>query len=189
MKNEYGRIEPVSGLLYQRGRKDPFVGGDPGLWNYQMNAVDNTTSIRNPTTLYGTSSGGWNTSPHGWYPKDMYDPCPPGWKIPQMSDFSGNWTFLYESTHYPVSQVRHFSDVDGYYYDGISFPCAGRIFIAGNNESFVFREKATDGYYYLADGDYHFRADEDSNDFYSQVFSGTNNNDASMAYSIRCCRE
>ena len=189
MKNEYGRIEPISGLLYQRGRKDPFVGGDSGLWNYQMTAVDNTTSIRNPTTLFGTNSGGWNTSPHGWYPKDMYDPCPPGWKIPQMSDFSGNWTFLYESTHYPASQVRSFSDVDGYYYDGISFPCAGRIFIVGNNESFVFREKATDGYYYLADGYYHFRADENSNDFYSQVFSGTNNNNASMAYSIRCCRE
>ena len=190
MKSNDERTEPTSGLLYQRGRKDPFVGGDSELWNYQMNTADYTTSIRNPTTLYGTDSEGWNTSSQGWHPKDMYDPCPPGWKIPQMSDFSGNWTFTYETHHYPISRVKDFISVEGYYYDDIEFPLAGKISIWGNNECFVYRGLFSEGYYYLSDGYYSFRAGDGEtfdNSFYSQVLSETANSAA--AYSIRCCRD
>lgn len=103
------------GLLYQWGRKDPFLGG---------NAINSTTTvastlswpspeptsshisgnntlkfaIANPTTFI------YNTSPWDWYcvstayrndmlwasTKTMYDPCPRGWKVPP-GDRTGIW--------------------------------------------------------------------------------------------------
>ncbi len=90
------------GFLYQWGRKDPFLGAstmaisDPSVTEkHTMTPMtDNTTvafSIAHPMTfIYATDSSGdwlpqqddnlWNGS------KGMYDPCPPGWRVPD-ADF------------------------------------------------------------------------------------------------------
>lgn len=93
------------GLLYQWGRKDPFMGScdtssgslaaATGEW------VDNSTELNmskaeeNPTTYayywYGTTTSGR----FGWCPstsnKGLYDPCPVGYRVPDGGEDSF-WT-------------------------------------------------------------------------------------------------
>lgn len=107
-----GEVNPASfGLLYQWGRKDPF----PGMGSAQSTAVtkvagaatsilreqvDLAFSIANPTvfptldnsnwlaaddeTLWGGTSG----------TKTIYDPCPPGYKVPRRTDAGALFTDL-----------------------------------------------------------------------------------------------
>ena len=101
-----------NGLFYQWGRKDAFPGSDGTAANqtyYIGNSATGTTAslstgsftelpgmVRNPltfasnnTTYYGSlnvageDNKSWNNSGA----KTLYDPCPPGWKMPA----SGNW--------------------------------------------------------------------------------------------------
>jgi len=96
------------GLLYQWGRKDPFLGSMyinsnevakstiswPAFENASNHILDNNTlsySISHPTTFLSN-----NNDPYDWYciseqhlndnlwsaNKTIYDPCPAGWKIP-----------------------------------------------------------------------------------------------------------
>lgn len=98
------------GLLYQWGRKDPFLGSrsttsaskakSSKSWPSAI-ASDSSTgtiayTIKNPMTFikgvyasgydwsYTKESGRWGAS------KTMYDPCPPGWKVPSAGS-SGVW--------------------------------------------------------------------------------------------------
>lgn len=96
------------GLLYQWGRKDPFLGGD-GIssttqaastlsWPAAVSAGGSNKvsySIENPTTFIKSSA----TYDHDWTVKDdnlwkssktMYDPCPPGYRVPDGGD-AGVW--------------------------------------------------------------------------------------------------
>ncbi|MCQ2184956.1 MAG: Ig-like domain-containing protein [Bacteroidales bacterium] len=90
------------GLLYQWGRKDPFVPGDMGTafdmdfqWLFAEVTKDTGNipfSIAYPTTFLSAASGSdWLYYEDGeasdfsrWKPseKTKYDPCPPGWRIP-----------------------------------------------------------------------------------------------------------
>ena len=99
------------GLLYQWGRKDPFLGSSSISFNteakstgYWPTAVESSASkgtvkyaTENPMTfITGSSSsesdwhfasrdnGLWSSS------KTIYDPCPVGWKVPDGDDF-GVW--------------------------------------------------------------------------------------------------
>ena len=98
------------GLLYQWGRKDPFLGSASitkkmeakstnDVWHYVQKDEGNGTTdytIANPTTYITTSSeGDWLYGTNGarWKPineKTKYDPCPPGWGLPSRYA----WTFL-----------------------------------------------------------------------------------------------
>lgn len=105
----------ANGLMYQWGRKDPFMGGAfNGKQNnekmYSTNPsgyVDNSKEIyglnfavENPNTFICNASGSdWldKYSNDLWTdieaPKSMYDPCPPGWRVPsggEYDDFSAN---------------------------------------------------------------------------------------------------
>ena len=99
------------GLLYQWGRKDPFFpsadgtnketdiiydgdGFSTGVANIKAQ-VSMSTAIANPSTFYYYSNGIWNTesgrakfwnADGGMAPgkKTIYDPCPKGWKIPNL---------------------------------------------------------------------------------------------------------
>jgi len=99
------------GLLYQWGRKDPFFpsadgtnketdiiydgdGFSTGVVNIKAQ-VSMSTAIANPSTFYYYSNGIWNTesgrakfwnADGGMAPgkKTIYDPCPKGWKIPNL---------------------------------------------------------------------------------------------------------
>ena len=88
-----------AGLFYQWGRKDPFVGvgdfatGEPAkvagqemtLFGGQMTTAK---ALKNPT-VFADYDGHWNaaTKEDLWYStKTMYDPCPPGYKVPYRSE-------------------------------------------------------------------------------------------------------
>ena len=84
------------GLLYQWGRKDPFLGSSSiststealstGTWN---TASEGSLSLAesNPMTFYknlALPNGSWSPE------KTMYDPCPAGWRVPDGGE-NGVW--------------------------------------------------------------------------------------------------
>ena len=113
------RAVPVSGettieslgLLYQWGRKDPFVGARgwsdyPSKakvagteWTKSKTQTSIADATKTPTIYYynGSDNGDWNTTADGnlWDnagSKSMYDPCPPGYKVPVKSGVLWNQT-------------------------------------------------------------------------------------------------
>ena len=96
-----------NGLFYQWGRKDPFAG------TYQANISSSPTTgtffkltaprqtvvsetekptvdyaVAHPTTFITASDGNWlrtNQKTLWAATKTIYDPCPPGWKVPETS--------------------------------------------------------------------------------------------------------
>lgn len=113
------RAVPVSGettieslgLLYQWGRKDPFVGAKSWAsypssakvagagWTKSKTQVSIADATKTPTMYYynGSDNGDWNTTADGnlWDnagSKSMYDPCPPGYKVPVNSGILWNQT-------------------------------------------------------------------------------------------------
>lgn len=100
-----GRIgENREGLTYQWGRKDPFTGYEVAatdgkeweLYDYEIATPKYATA--HPTTVIRTRLGEYQCVHHGIWcrdedlilwdrPKTIYDPCPPGWRIPD----SGIW--------------------------------------------------------------------------------------------------
>ena len=105
------------GLLYQWGRKDPFVGAAEWKAYPAKAAVAGTArstsknqqsiekSIQNPTIYYFTGSDdtNWCTSTEPTWDnttaKTKYDPCPPGYKVPMNTGTlwtdtaEDKWTF------------------------------------------------------------------------------------------------
>ena len=103
----------ANGMLYQWGRKDPFPS--PGQYGsstlaaragvpYSVSSAayeSITLSVKNPTVFakssgnvnsnpeYSSDTGDWlvNTEASRWgSSKTVYDPCPPGWKVPSSSE-------------------------------------------------------------------------------------------------------
>jgi hypothetical protein len=93
----------TQGLLYQWGRKDPFVGMGVDMWepigvsksfsstfvSYDTGTIDYT--IKNPTTWIGGydvegETNDWcfedETGTRWQSQKTIYDPCPAGWRVP-----------------------------------------------------------------------------------------------------------
>ena len=111
------------GLLYQWGRKDPFVGSKAknsssiaAVYGTAPSANDGqltlAQSIQNPTKLGYQGAGGkdWITPSNNELWKDesksLYDPCPPGYRVPariDSDDYHKDWTgvtgFEYNSTN------------------------------------------------------------------------------------------
>lgn len=99
------------GLLYQWGRKDPFIGANdivPGAEYYSAAttagtawntvASDATTgtvdyATKHPQTFIKALMDWRNTGDDDlWYTvKTKYDPCPPGWKVPHGLSDGGVW--------------------------------------------------------------------------------------------------
>ena len=89
------------GLLYQWGRKDPFLGSSSirisssvqalstGTWKISSTWITNALAISNPTTFF---TGYENYFPNGnWQSKKTaYDPCPAGWRVPDGGEI-GIW--------------------------------------------------------------------------------------------------
>ena len=100
------------GLMYQFGRKDPFIGSGAGNANFatirdasgksltsgttppfkRVSGGGTSTSflataVMNPSTFY-TYDGNWTKEQNGlWFKtsdgkKTPFDPCPPGWRVP-----------------------------------------------------------------------------------------------------------
>ena len=116
------------GLLYQWGRKDPFLGSSstssstvalstitwPSPVQVSTLPVDATYHIANPTTFitsnnsrqnydwFFTSSSEYHNDrwPDSGSPKSIYDPCPAGWRVPDGGE-NGIWAKAHgSSTNY-----------------------------------------------------------------------------------------
>ena len=100
------------GLMYQWGRKDPFVssGDESGTWavtypENAINALNYDSSIdtqdyatKHPNTVIYDSN--WNKGNNNLWNsnKTMYDPCPAGWKVPDGGDKSV-WSGMDPKSH------------------------------------------------------------------------------------------
>ena len=84
------------GLMYQWGRKDPFMGSSSisssvlavstGIWNITSGG-STANAEANPMTFYTNMSlptGSWGAT------KTLYDPCPAGWRVPEGGN-NGVW--------------------------------------------------------------------------------------------------
>ena len=135
------------GLLYQWGRKDPFLGS---LWStitwpsaVSSNSSNGTIAYAtaNPTTFilsndsnrdwYYTGSSStdntrWTTSESN---KSIYDPCPVGWRVPDGGG-NGVWSkacrssseFYYDSGIYGIDFSGKFGSASTIWY-----PCSGYL--------------------------------------------------------------
>ena len=109
------------GLLYQWGRKDPFLGSSSIssstlakstiTWPSAVNSDSNTGTIgyatANPTTFIA-----YNSKNYDWYntgdsstdntrwqsTKTIYDPCPAGWRVPDGGS-NGVWTIAFGTSN------------------------------------------------------------------------------------------
>ena len=85
------------GLLYQWGRKDPFLGSSSvtdnlqavstGTWSTGSGLATPATLEQNPMTFYTRlfmPNGSWDSK------KTAYDPCPAGWRVPDGGE-NGTW--------------------------------------------------------------------------------------------------
>ena len=76
------------GLMYQWGRKDPFMGGSTstGTWS-TASGGSVALAEANPMTFYTNTNlpnGSWQSE------KTAYDPCPAGWRVPDGGE-NGVW--------------------------------------------------------------------------------------------------
>ena len=123
------------GLLYQWGRKDPFLSSSSvdsavqalstGSWatDSATMTADNTT--KNPMTFYL----GWeNYLPDGSWSKDKtkYDPCPAGWRVPDGGS-EGIWAKAAGGkTTVNVTTAKNYGKLFGDD-DYIWYPCIGDL--------------------------------------------------------------
>ena len=113
------------GLLYQWGRKDPFMGSitsssnvcavSTGSWNTVSGSVNMTFAEENPMTFAkGWAGGGmfgWQTSDSV---KGVYDPCPVGYRVPDGGP-NGFWMTALAETIVKDAVTWHSAYSDGAY--------------------------------------------------------------------------
>lgn len=92
------------GLLYQWGRKDPFMGScaksgttlaaSTGSWNIVSSPSSMDYAEENPTTFIKSNWTGGSVPGNGWHTsesvKGLFDPCPAGYRVPDGGD-NGFW--------------------------------------------------------------------------------------------------
>lgn len=195
------------GLLYQWGRKDPFLGA--ALINEDsftpvtvpfMNPVDSDSStgtvvytIAHPTTFvckkegdynwqYEVDNSLWNSS------KSIYDPCPVGYRVPDGGD-DGVWASAFGKTTYWQNKSNwifgdkgmNFAKTDSPLGEGpvIWYPAAGNLSV-----SYKINDVGVKGYYWSCNssnsGCYTFSLSDDGKVFPSRVNGGV------MGCSLRC---
>lgn len=169
------------GLLYQWGRKDPFLAaGDMEkhqaastiTWPAKVSSDDNIGTVeyavKNPTTFIKKRSADKNwliTDDSGLWDEDktIYDPCPAGWSVPEDFDVkNSSWTW----------DAINFGRASG----NIWIPASGIIADGG---SFWYSKGR--GYYWVANGQYWYFTDAKS------MYAGSTEH--SIAGSIRCEKE
>jgi hypothetical protein len=182
------------GLMYQWGRKDPFLCARAWDSNAQVEywgTHDSVNESAGTTTLdYAVSHPGYfiegssnwlSEAINGLWGsvKTIYDPCPPGWKVPSRP--------VWSSAH---SVVAEFDPVNkGLTMDNHWYPASG----FRHYESFYLRNVGLDGHYWYAtahdDGTAHafyfYYASSSSTD----VDLNGHTDKKAQANSVRCVRE
>ena len=172
------------GLLYQWGRKDPFLGSSSIssnteakstlTWPSEVNSNSSYGTIAyataNPTTFisgnadnvdwYYTGSSStdntrWTTSDSS---KSIYDPCPAGWRVPDGGDY-GVWSQAvgsYDEFVYPHDSTNKGMSVSGKFGSAstIWYPASGYRYSSRN-----LYQVGTLGYYWSATPYIYFDSD------------------------------
>ena len=140
MDRNLGALEAASasagpdsyGLLYQWGRKDPFLCKNAETKNGGTMTI--AQSIASPTT-FADNAGTWMTSADKsvWGDggtKSIYDPCPPGYKVPQREDV----TLIFRTDDISGEKGWQYSSGKAFALGDPSvwFPYAGYLDVSGN---------------------------------------------------------
>lgn len=181
------------GLLYQWGRKDPFVGaGDMmtaqpaevagermSLHGGQMSTAK---TIKNPT-LFADNEGNWNSSSVNnlWgEEKGIYDPCPPGYRVPYRSEYLPftnspadipGWEYIPENHVFSIGTPVTYFPLGGY----LSWD--GTYQNVGKSER-VWTSRSHDTAKYA----YNFRISPDGDN----VSYGNSGKEKANGYAVRC---
>ena len=193
-----GDVDPLSiGLYYQWGRKDPFPGATEFAkspagakvagteWTYHQELISTDYSIAHPTeyaSVPEVDDGVWNSEdPQDlWNTEDnkktVYDPCPPGYRVPLYDKTLPLWAGSDEGFTYDGSRVSygdfHFT-VAGY------IDCWSAGYAYSNLRTHVWASK----YYDEKRGTCaYFRLDKDPK-YYAQKYH------KAKAGSVRCVAE
>lgn len=168
------------GLLYQWGRKDPFLGDakstitwPSAIWSTSSSGTIEYTT-QNPTTFikYDRSDFEYGSRNNDWYytgsssvdntrwttsdkPKSIYDPCPAGWRIPDGGE-DGVWSKALGSSSDFKESSLYDSTNEGIDFSG-KFGAALTIWYPGtlcrdyeNGKLFNDGDDGMDGYYWSA---------------------------------------
>ena len=191
------------GLLYQWGRKDPFLGSSSIsdqveakstiAWPSAVSSDSSNGTIAyataNPTTFicnngdwhYTDDNTRWTTSSSD---KSIYDPCPSGWRVPDGGS-NGIWSkardlsssFTYDNEGMNFSGKFGSASTIWYPASGYRFKGSGRLNSVGGY-----------GYYWSASPCSSSRAYYLYFDYYGN-FDPSNYNDRAYGYSVRCLQE
>ena len=186
------------GLLYQWGRKDPFMGtcaksgttlaASTGSWSTVSSPSSMDYSEENPTTFIKSNWTGGSVPGNGWHTselaKGLYDPCPVGYRVPDGGE-NGFWaTANVKSSGDSSNRGMYWTLADGEttaWYPAVGFRNYGSGALNGVGES---------GYCWSASPG----PSSSSNAYYLHFYYGGNvypasSNGRSNGYSVRCVRE
>ena len=201
------------GLLYQWGRKDPFLGSS-SIWSNSSakstiswpsyaESNSNTGTIAyataNPTTFitYNSSNYDWyytgssSTDNTRWTTsetsKSIYDPCPAGWRVPDGGS-NGVWSKAKgSSSHFSTT---YNSNKEGMDFSG-KFGSASTIWYPASG----YRHGGGGSLNYVGDGGFYWSASPYNGSAYSLFFSNgggvypSSFSDRADGQSVRCLQE
>ncbi len=191
------------GLLYQWGRKDPFVGAAEwkdypakaevagSAWTLTKSRVTMAEAILHPTVLYidpaQNDNKGWMETPDAtlWNnsgSKTIYDPCPAGYKVPVKT--GSIWTKT--DTDWTFDATNHVCELSG-----VRIPLAGYVECWGGS---LYGNGTGSEHAYLWSATSHDGDDERGDCVYIRAFrtSGKyygNSRGKANAGSVRCVAE
>lgn len=178
------------GLLYQWGRKDPFLGSSSisnsvqavstGTWSTSSTHITNVLAIMNPTVFF---TGAYNYLPDGnWSSnKTAYDPCPVGWRVPEGGD-EGIWKKAgFANTSFDLTNHGIAFDIaDG---GKTWYPTSGTLAYGDG----VLRDSHNDGYFWS-----HTHATNFAYSLHFNSYGGVHPSSdiyRSNGYAVRCLKE
>ena len=191
------------GLLYQWGRKDPFVGAAEwkdypakakvagSAWTLTKSRVTMAEAILHPTVLYidpaQSDNKGWMETPDAtlWNnsgSKTIYDPCPAGYKVPVKT--GSIWTKT--DTDWTFDATNHVCELSG-----VRIPLAGYVECWGGS---LYGNGTGSEHAYLWSATSHDGDDERGDCVYIRAFRTSdkyygNSRGKANAASVRCVAE
>ena len=198
------------GLLYQWGRKDPFMGScaksgttlaaSTGSWTTIKSSQTVDYAEENPMTYIGSGSGEWCTGTGAnesdytkrWMgsKKTMYDPCPVGYRVPKGGN-DGFWATALGTSSSTSTGTKWDSTNSGRHWtlaDGTTaawYPAVGYR----NYDSGALSNVGSYGYYWSASPYPSNSLDAYNLRFYNGYVNPAHYNIRSDGYSVRCVRE
>lgn len=194
------------GLLYQWGRKDPFMGScaksgstfvaSTGSWKVASSSDKMDFAEENPMTVAADWRGG-SVPGNGWHTseseKGLYDPCPFGYRVPDGGE-NGFWTTAnVKATGDSSNRGMYWTLADGEttaWYPAVGYHSYSSVSLY-NVGSYGFYWSASPDPDPSERGDaclMYFQIDLYSSDRLRDIFCAYNNNRA-LGCSVRCVRE